>query len=464
MLNEILRTKKGVEFLNELPGRFQKTLVNMSRCQTEAMGFTLSRCKECGNIDFTGFNSCNDSHCCTCSGRKNEEKAIELMQKTFNCPYFLITFTLPHEFNEILDNQNESMYSDLLNVYMHSIGDSIKYVASTYKEGDKPPLGIPDIMQFLHTWDQKLEKHIHSHVLVSTIGIDKNTKEVNSLQKNSEGNYFLAPSDMISEEYKKRVLQGFEKVYKKHNKQKKFNEIKEKVKDLKFNIHCQSPEQQKDNAVLYLTAYSHKVGLSPARIKKVSDGLVDVARKRAPNECTSENYDLNDLNNCIKIEVLEFLRRFCLHILPHNFKRFRRTGLWHYYIRSKNKSSQIKIRDELLPNQKTHDEIAIILERQKEKQKKELCNENENTVPSILNNFRRKSCSNCDSRALVTVSFDSEGNIKSGYEELTNEEIKEIGKHGKLTSDIIKKLKKNCMLNIHLLSPIKLDQEAKNTG
>jgi len=304
-----------------------------------------------------------------------------------------------------------------------------------------------------------MEKHIHVHVLISTIGYDIETKEVNELKPSSKGKYFLAPSDQISNCYKNKVIKKFRIISEKHSRLNKFEEIYKKIKSKKFNINCQTPDKQANNAVLYLVAYANKVGLSAARIKKVSDNTVFLARKRVPDGVDSKNYDLNDLKNCIKIGIIEFFNRFSFHILPKQFKRQRRTGLVKYHQRC---PEEFKIKEELKPNQKSKDEIKLILEQHQEKLKKQLNITDLDPTPNINNNFRIKTCNNCQSEDFINISFSPTGEIKNCSEKLNEKTKQKVTVYGFITANVIQILRKNKLLNIHLISPLNRAKEIEN--
>jgi hypothetical protein len=67
----------------------------------------------------------------------------------------------------------------------------------------------------------------------------------------------------------------------------------------------------------YLGQYSHKVAISNHRIKEVTDGQVSF---------TYKDYASGGQQKTMTLQSTEFIRRFCLHILPPGFRKIRHAG------------------------------------------------------------------------------------------------------------------------------------------
>jgi hypothetical protein len=83
-------------------------------------------------------------------------------------------------------------------------------------------------------------------------------------------------------------------------------------------VYCKPPFGNAQQIVKYLGQYSHRVAISNHRIKNIDDSGVTFFYK-----------DYRD-DSRIKPTTLpggEFLRRFCLHILPYRFVKIRYYGI-----------------------------------------------------------------------------------------------------------------------------------------
>jgi len=67
----------------------------------------------------------------------------------------------------------------------------------------------------------------------------------------------------------------------------------------------------------YLGRYTHKVAISNHRIKSIVDGKVSFTYKDYADGCKQKQMTL---------EATEFLRRFCMHLLPPRFIKIRHYG------------------------------------------------------------------------------------------------------------------------------------------
>ena len=74
----------------------------------------------------------------------------------------------------------------------------------------------------------------------------------------------------------------------------------------------------------YIGRYSHKIAISNHRIKNVQDGHVTFDYK---------DYADSGKHKTMTLTSVEFLRRFCLHILPPKFVKIRHYG----FLASRNK-------------------------------------------------------------------------------------------------------------------------------
>jgi hypothetical protein len=76
-----------------------------------------------------------------------------------------------------------------------------------------------------------------------------------------------------------------------------------------------------DHVIKYLGQYTHRVAIANHRILKVTNTHVTFIAK---------NYRENALPKPVILEGAEFLRRFCLHVLPKRFVKIRRFGIYNH--------------------------------------------------------------------------------------------------------------------------------------
>jgi len=73
------------------------------------------------------------------------------------------------------------------------------------------------------------------------------------------------------------------------------------------------------NVIHYLGQYTHRVAISNPRILDISETHVKFIAK---------DYRVGTKQKLVRLDGLEFLRRFCLHIMPKRFVRIRRYGIY----------------------------------------------------------------------------------------------------------------------------------------
>ncbi|WP_460545649.1 IS91 family transposase, partial [Echinicola sediminis] len=83
-------------------------------------------------------------------------------------------------------------------------------------------------------------------------------------------------------------------------------------------VYCKRPFFGPRQVIEYLGRYSHKIAISKHRILGFQNGKVRFSVK---------DYRQNGQKKTCTLDAPEFLRRFCLHILPKGFTRIRHYGI-----------------------------------------------------------------------------------------------------------------------------------------
>lgn len=82
-------------------------------------------------------------------------------------------------------------------------------------------------------------------------------------------------------------------------------------------VYTKKPFSSVKKVVNYLGRYAHRVALTNHRIKNIADGQVTFQYK---------DYKDGSKKKLMVLSGEEFLRRFCLHILPRGFRKIRQYG------------------------------------------------------------------------------------------------------------------------------------------
>lgn len=93
--------------------------------------------------------------------------------------------------------------------------------------------------------------------------------------------------------------------------------LRRKLYSKKWMVYAKQPFGGPAQVIEYLDRYSHKVAISNHRIVKMENGQVTFKWK---------DYRHGSITRLMTLRAEEFLRRFCLHILPHRFVKIHHYG------------------------------------------------------------------------------------------------------------------------------------------
>lgn len=294
--------------------RDQKKVVNaIKNCRTVALGGHKVICNSCEYQKYT-FNSCGNRHCPKC-GYLARTKWIEKRgEDLLDCPYFHVVFTLPSELRSII-RDNQKLCYDLL---FKASSQALKEIAK-----DKKHLGADiGFIGVLHTWAQNLLDHPHIHYLVPGGGL-RGEKWITARE-----DYFLNV-EVMSKVFKGKVLELLETLFDENklgltedleylSHFANFKELLNKCSQKNFIVYCKKPFAGPEQVLNYLGQYTHRIAISNYRLVKVKDEKVyfKVRDKKKPGH-----------SKITSLYVVDFMKRFLLHVLPKAYVRIRHYGL-----------------------------------------------------------------------------------------------------------------------------------------
>jgi|SRR5882672_1207240 len=278
-------------------------LYAIEQCRTAAMGGHVDACDSCGHLRIS-YNSCRNRHCPKCQSTNREKwiaaQQLNLMPST----YFHVVFTLPQEINSFCMHHPKAMYDLLFRCSKQTI--------ETFA-GDPKHLGAqPGMVSVLHTWGQNLSLHPHIHMIVpgggfTDTGLWKHTK--------SKGKY-LFPVKAMSTVFKHKYMEGL-LLFLKNNQLFMEKAIRKILYNKDWVVYAKRPFAGAAQVIEYLGRYTHKIAISNHRIKNIDAGKVIFVYK---------DYADKGKQKLMTLDAEEFLRRFCMHILPKRFRKIRHYG------------------------------------------------------------------------------------------------------------------------------------------
>ncbi len=167
---------------NAVTPRQYKVVYDILNCRTGSFGYSISACDNCGHTEVF-LNSCRNSHCPNCQGKKRIEWVDSRLNDLLPVPYYHGVFTLPNGIFPFCLYNQQVVY-DLL---MSSAAKTVE----AFGYDSKWLGGKTGFFMVLHTWGQQLCVHPHVHCVIPAIGYNKDSCEL--VRSKYEKNDFLFP-------------------------------------------------------------------------------------------------------------------------------------------------------------------------------------------------------------------------------------------------------------------------------
>jgi hypothetical protein len=299
-----------------------RTLDELSKCRTAALGGHVRRCCCCGLIDYR-YHSCGNRHCPQCGGSKRAAWLDKRRAELLDVPYFHVVFTLPHTLSALVLGNRETLYGLLFEAAAQTL---LEVAARARHLGAR--LGV---LAVLHTWGQQLEHHPHVHCVVPGGGLACDASGVVEEPWrwcSCRPNFFL-PVKVLGQVFRGKYVAGLRRAYQRGDLRfagstavladhGAFEALLQSLYALDWVVYAKAPFGGPEQVLKYLTGYTHRVALSNGRLVRVSDEEVTF---------TWKDYAANCQRKELTLSGVEFVRRFCLHVLPRGLVRIRQYGL-----------------------------------------------------------------------------------------------------------------------------------------
>lgn len=279
-----------------------RTLDAIRKCRTQELGGHIDKCNHCNKLHIS-YNSCRNRHCPTCQGHKREEWIAARSNELLPVKYFHVVFTLPHELNQLFMHYPKKMYNILFKTSWSTLNQ--------FAENEKHLGAKLGMIGILHTWGQNLSLHPHLHCIVPGGGVTKAGHWKNAKNK---GKYLFNVKAM-SKVYRAKFVSAMRKTNMKVSK-----EIYDRIFTKKWVVYAKKPFGKPENIVEYLGRYSHKIAISNFRI-------LGINKEKRTITFSLKDYKNDGKKTTLTLNTQEFIRRFCLHILPKGYTRIRHYGI-----------------------------------------------------------------------------------------------------------------------------------------
>jgi hypothetical protein len=279
----------------------RKAMQDIVACQTEAMGGRRYQCNDCGK-DFWHYHGCRNRSCPKCHGPQTARWLEAREAEVLPCGYFHVVVTVPEELRPIFLKNQKIMYGLLF----RTAADVIRQLCL-----DPKYLGAePAMLGVLHTWNGQLGCHPHVHFLISAGGVTPDGKSWREARSK-----FLIPSTLLSRAI---AIEFRRRLEKKHPKL--FRRCGYAVWFRPWNSFIKEYGEKEDAVMKYLSRYVFRIAITNTRLISVDDTHVTFCYK---------DHDTGKMRRC-RLDGVEFLRRYLMHVLPRGFHKIRYYGLWHH--------------------------------------------------------------------------------------------------------------------------------------
>jgi len=166
------------------------------------------------------------------------------------------------------------------------------------------------MLAVLHTWNGRLGYHPHVHLLISAGGVTPDGKSWREVKSK-----YLIPVRRLSKamaiEFRRRLEEQHPEL---------FCRCGYAVWHKPFNSFIKAYGENQDAVMKYLSRYVFRIAITNARLVSMDQTHVSFRYK---------DHDTGKMRTC-RLDGVEFLRRYLMHVLPRGFHKVRYYGLWHH--------------------------------------------------------------------------------------------------------------------------------------
>lgn len=315
-LGEVVRTAlPDFSQTHRLPAHHWKVLHAIAACHTPALGGHQYQCTHCGREHFVP-HSCGNRHCPTCQRLNGADWLERQVEDVLPIPYFHVVFTLPHELNPLVQHNQARLYSLLFS-------SATATLLEFGRNNLKATLGITAV---LHTWGQNLGDHYHLHCVVTGGGLAQDGTQWVPLRPT-----WLFPVRALSLVFRAKYRDGLQQLFEDGQLRVPTSEPTlaevagfarwlRRLCRRKWVVYTKRPFAGPAAVLAYLSRYTHRVAITNSRLEALDPAAQTVTFRY-------KDYAHGSHTRAMTLVLDEFLRRFCLHILPAHFVKIRHYGL-----------------------------------------------------------------------------------------------------------------------------------------
>lgn len=301
---------------HRLPRQQLRVMRAITACRTAALGAQVEVCDHCQHTRVV-YRSCRNRHCPKCQSRERAQWFEARMAELLPVEYFHVVFTLPHELARIAFYNKKVLYSMLFQTAAQTLRTLTR---------DSRRLGAEiGFFAILHTWGQNLLHHPHVHCVVPGGGLSPDRQRWISCRPG-----FFLPVSVLSRLFRRLFLHALKQAFDQGKLQfpgeieplktpAAFRRYLAPLRRRDWVVYAKPPFGGPQQALAYLSRYTHRAAISNDRLQAVNNGEVTFQWKDYRHQHKYKS-------RCMTLPAEEFIRRFLLHTLPPGFQRIRHFG------------------------------------------------------------------------------------------------------------------------------------------
>lgn len=302
---DIIRRFGESFIISHQPNAYQlRVLKALSICRTAALGGHKYLCDNCGS-EHISYNSCRNRHCPKCQSAKQSFWAEDRIRSAYPVRHYHIVFTVPEVLNKICTIDSKWFYNQLF----QAVWDVLCSFGYSHYAVESGAICI------LHTWGQNLSLHPHIHCIVPALGYSVRGKMKHIGKKGK----YLYPVTRLSLKFRGRFMDAVKKYLTRIELLADYRDQVKAAWNKPWVVYCEPSLGKIENVVGYLGQYIHRVAITNHRIVNITDHQVVFSLK---------DYRDQGRGKITCLSGSEFLRRFCMHILPRGFVKIRHYGIY----------------------------------------------------------------------------------------------------------------------------------------
>ena len=295
-------------------------------CRTPALGGQQLGCDTCGHRHWQ-YHSCRNRHCPQCGARAKDAWLQARLATVLPVPYAHMVFTLPHSLNALYGYHPRWVIDTLFACTAQTLSQfaaNPRWVGGAGSSGGSVGTGagqsMPAFSLVLHTWTQDLQRHIHVHAVMACGALDAQGAWLTPQRKPN----FLFPVHALSKVFRGKFMAALQAAHQggqiprdPQGDTPAWRKRHAALYQHSWVVYAKAALGGSAQVLEYLSRYTHRTAISNERIGMLS--AAHVSLKVRSGDQGGKRW--------VRLEGVEFVRRFMLHILPKGIKRIRHYGL-----------------------------------------------------------------------------------------------------------------------------------------